>query len=122
MRMVDTIARLTLLYALAAPLGAQALEPPDARLVRAAVEAIPIGATVKLRTQNGERVKGVLLSVTEGEIRVKPATRLPERSRLFRFDQIERIARDQDHVSVGKYAGIGSAIGAAVILLLVAGL
>jgi hypothetical protein len=59
--------------------------------------------------------------VDEAGVRVKPATRMPERSRLAALDQIERIERHQDHVSVGKYAGLGGAIGAAVLLLPVAG-
>lgn len=63
----------------------------------------------------------MLFSRDETGIRVKPATRVREPSRQMAYDQIDRIDRDQDHVSVGKYAGIGSAIGAAVLLLLLAG-
>jgi hypothetical protein len=104
-----------------APLGAQTNETPDARLARTHVEQIPIGATVKLRTRDGERLKAVLFSADESGITVKLVTRLPEPSRRIAFGRIERIERDQDHVSVGKYAGVGSAIGAAVLLLLLAG-
>jgi hypothetical protein len=121
-RRLSSIALVILLCALAlAPLGAQPTETPESRLARTAVDALPIGATVKLRTRNGERLAAVLLSVDEAGIRVKPATRVPERSRLIAFEQIERIERHQDHVSVGKYAGIGGAIGAAVLILLLAG-
>ena len=119
---LKSIALMTLLCALSGmPLGAQSTETPESRLARTAVDALPIGATVKLRTRDGERLAAVLLSVDEAGIRVKPATRVPERSRLIAFDQIERIERHQDHVSIGKYAGIGGAIGAAVLLLLLAG-
>jgi hypothetical protein len=103
------------------PLGAQTAETLDVRLARTAVEQIPIGATVKLRTRDGERLKAVLFSADESGIRVKPVTRVPEPSRHVAFDEIERIERDRDRVSVGKYAGVGGAIGAALLLLLLAG-
>jgi len=106
----------------AAPVRAQAPESPEGRLARTAVEALPIGATVTFRIHDGERLKAVLLSVDETGVRVKPATRVPEPSRRFTYEQIERIDRKQDHVSVGKYAGIGSAIGAGVLFLLLAGI
>ena len=123
MQTLKASALITLVCLLAGtPLGAQTTETPESRLARTAVEALPIGATVNLRTRDGERLKAVLLSVDEAGVRVKPATRVPERSRLIAFDQIERIERHQDHVSVGKYAGVGSAIGAAAMFLLLAGI
>lgn len=123
MHTLKASALITLVCLLAGtPLGAQTTETPESRLARTAVEALPIGATVNLRTRDGERLKAVLLSVDEAGVRVKPATRVPERSRLIAFDQIERIERHQDHVSVGKYAGVGSAIGAAAMFLLLAGI
>jgi hypothetical protein len=116
------IALMTLLGVLiSTSLAAQTTETPDARLARTKVERIPIGATVKVRTRDGEQLKAVLFSADESGIRIKAATRVPEPSRRIAFDEIERIERDQDHVSVGKYAGVGSAIGAAVMLLLLAG-
>jgi endonuclease III len=119
---LTSIAHVTLLCVLiASPLGAQTTDTPDTRFARTLVEAIPIGATVTLRTRDGERLKAILFSADEAGIRVKPATRIPEPSRRIAYDQIERIERDQDHVSVGKYAGVGVAIGAAVLLLLLAG-
>lgn len=119
---LKSIAPATLLCLLiAAPLRAQTRETPDARVARTQVEQIPIGATVTLRTRDGERLKAVLFSADETGVRVKPATRVPEPSRRIAYDQIERIERKRDHVSVGKYAGIGSAIGAAALLLLLAG-
>jgi len=123
--MTDTlrsIAAATLLcLPIAAPVRARTTERPDARVARAQVEQIPIGATVTLRMRDGERLKAVLFSADEAGIRVKPATRVPEPSRRIAYDQIERIERKQDHVSVGKYVGIGSAIGAGVLLLVLAG-
>jgi hypothetical protein len=119
---LNTIALLTLLCALVGtPLRAQTTDKPDARFVRTLVETIPIGATVKLRTRAGERLTAVLWLADDVGIRVKPATRVPERSRSIPYDEIDRIERYQDHVSVGKYVGTGAAIGAATLWLLLAG-
>jgi hypothetical protein len=119
---LKSIVSATLLCLLiAAPLQAQTMETADARVARAQVERIPIGATVTLRMRDGERLKAVLFSADEAGIRVKPATRVPEPSRRIAYDRIERIERKRDHVSVGKYVGVGSAIGAGMLLLLLAG-
>jgi hypothetical protein len=101
------------------PLRAQRIETADAQLVRSDVERIPTGATVKLRMRDGERLKAVLFAADESGIRVKPVTRRPEPSRRITYDRIEAIERYQDRVSVGKYAGVGAAIGAGVMLILV---
>jgi hypothetical protein len=114
-------APLALLCLLTAPLRAQTTETPDARAARAQVEQIPIGATVSLQLRGGQRLKAVLFSADEVGVRVKPATRVPEPSRHIAYGQIERVERKQDRVSIAKYAGIGSAIGAAALLLLLAG-
>jgi hypothetical protein len=123
--MTQTVKSIALMTVIAlfvgTPLRAQTTDKPDARFARTLVEAIPIGATVKLRTRDGERFKAVLFSADEAGIRIKPATRVPEPSRQIAYGQIERIERVQDHVSFGKYVGVGGAIGAAALLLLLAG-
>jgi hypothetical protein len=68
--------------------------------------------------RDGERLKAVLFAADESGIRVKPVTRRPEPSRRITYDRIETIERYQDRVSVGKYAGVGAAIGAGVMLVL----
>ena len=88
---------------------------------RAYAEQIPIGSIGKLRTREGERLKAVLFRVGESGITVKPAARVPEPSRHIRFDSLSALERDEDRVSFGKYAGVGAAIGAAVLLVLLAG-
>ena len=62
--------------------------------------------------------QAVLFAADESGIRVKPVTRRPEPSRRMTYDRIESIERYQDRVSVGKYAGVGAAIGAGVMLVL----
>jgi hypothetical protein len=96
----------------------QTIERTEAQSIRDDAERIPIGATVKLRLRSGERLKGVLFSSDESSIRVKPVTRRPEPTRRIPYDGIETIQRYQDHVSLGKYAGVGAAIGGGVILTL----
>ena|SRR5438876_7838500 len=113
-----SVALLILLSFVGTPARAQTADTSDAGRVKAAVERIPIGATIKLETRDGEHLKAVLFAADESGIRVKPATRLPEPSRRISYDQIEAIARYQDRVSVGKYAGVGAAIGAGVLLLM----
>ena len=103
-------------------LGAQTPDRPEARLARIQVEQIPVGATVKVGTRDRERFKAVLFSIDESGIRVKLVTRLPEPSRLIPFDRIQKIERHVDHVSVGKYVGVGTGISAALLILLLAGL
>ena len=81
---------------------------------------IPIGATVKLRTSSGERMTAVLLTTDESGILVKPATRIPERSRRVSYDDLNSLERYEDRVSFGKYIAIGAAIGGAFFLGLLA--
>jgi hypothetical protein len=107
---------------LGAPIAAQTSETPEAQLARVHVAQMPIGATLKIWTRDGARFKAILFSVDASAIRIKPVTRVPEPSRLLSFDRIERVERYEDHVNVGKYAGVGAGIGAAVLLLLLAGL
>ena len=106
----------------ATSLQAQTPETPEARLARIQVEQIPIGATMNVWTRDRERFRAVLFSIGESDIRVKLVTRLPEPSRRIAFERIERIERHVDHVSVGKYVGVGTGISAALLILLLAGL
>ena len=116
-RISTTIATLLCLLSATAA-RAQPIESAEARMVRKEVERIPVGATVKLRMRNGERLNAVLFGVDEAAIRVKPVTRRPEPSRRLTYDTIETIDRYQDRVSLGKYAAIGLAIGAGAFLTL----
>jgi hypothetical protein len=114
-----SIALATCWCALLAPaVAAQTMDTPEAQLARIHVAHMPLGATLKVWTRDGERFKAVLLSVDASAIRVKPATRVPEPSRLLSLDRIERIERYEDRVNVGKYVGVGASIGAAVLLVL----
>ena len=94
----------------------------DEELWKARAGQIPIGATVKLRTNDGQRMRAVLMAVDESGILVKPTTRVPEPSRRVPFDRLDGLDRFEDHVSFPKYIGIGAAIAGSVFLTLLLGL
>ena len=90
----------------------------DVELWKSRAAQIPIGATVKLRTNDGHRMRAVLMGVDESGILVKPATRLPEPSRRLSFDRLEALDRFEDRVSFPKYIAIGAAIAGSLFLML----
>ena len=94
----------------------------DVELWKARAGQIPIGATVKLRTHDGARMRAVLMAVDQSGILVKPVTRLPEPSQHLSFDSLDGLERFEDRVSFPKYIGIGAAIAGSVFLTLLLGL
>jgi hypothetical protein len=90
----------------------------DVELWKSRAAQIPIGATVKLRTNDGHRMRAVLMGVDESGILVKPATRLPEPSRRLSFDHLEALDRFEDRVSFPKYIAIGAGIAGSLFLML----
>jgi hypothetical protein len=102
---------------LANPAGPRAA---DADVWRAYADHIPIGSTVTIRTNAGERITAVLYGVDDMGITFKPKTRLPEPARRLTFDQIAEVSPRSDRVNIGKYIAIGAAIGGAVFLGLLA--
>ena|SRR5436190_18559695 len=90
----------------------------DVELWKARAGQIPIGATVKLRTNDGHKMRAVLMAVDESGILVKPATRVPEPSRRLPFDRLEALDRFEDRVSFPKYIATGAAIAGSLFLML----
>jgi hypothetical protein len=101
----------------AAPLAAQTLGP-EAAARRSAAQQMPIGATVKLRTTDGQRFKAVLFGVDDEGITVKPATRVPVASIRIPFDRLDSMERDEGRIHFGRYIGIGAAVGGAMLFIL----
>ena len=97
--------------------GAQTSGPEVAAL-RTAAQRVPIGATIKLRTTDGQRFKAVLFAVDEDGITVKPATRTPVASMKIPFDRVDSMERDEGRVHFGRYIGIGAAVGGAMLFIL----
>jgi hypothetical protein len=90
----------------------------DVELWKARAGQIPIGATVKLRTNDGHSMRAVLMAVDESGILVKPATRVPEPSRHLPFDRLEALDRFEDRVSFPKHIATGAAIAGSLFLML----
>ena len=101
----------------AAPLRAQTLAP-EAAARRTAAQRVPIGATVKLKTRDGQRFKAVLIGIDEKGITVKPATRIPVPAVRIPFDRLDGMARDEGHLHIGRYVGVGAAVGGIVLFVL----
>ena len=93
----------------------------DVELWKSRADQIPIGATVKLRTNDGHRMRAVLMAVDGSGIVVKPVARLPEPSRHLSFDSIDALDSFEDRVSFPKYIGLGAAIAGSVFLMLLFG-
>ena len=92
----------------------------DVELSKSRAGPIPIGATVQLRTNDGHRMRAVLMGVDESGILVKPATRVPEPSRRLAFDRLEALDRFEDRVNFPKYIATGAAIAGSLFLMLLA--
>jgi len=101
--------------------GPRVCAAQDVELWKARAGQIPIGATVKLRTNDGHKMRAVLMAVDGSGIVVKPVARLPEPSRHLSFDSIDALDRFEDRVSFPKYIGLGAAISGTVFLILLAG-
>jgi len=113
--------RIVILFALGVLAHAAVARAQDVELWRARAAQIPIGATVKLRTHDGVRMRAVLMAVDGSGMVVKPVARLPEPSRHLSFDSIDALDRFEDRVSFPKYIGLGAAISGTVFLILLAG-
>jgi hypothetical protein len=87
------------------------------------VRKLPIGTNVKLRLEDGRKIKATLMSIEEDMVVVKVNTRLPEpplRIELGRIvdADIDRGTSLGRAIAAGTAAGAGAALG--VFLLLIA--
>ena len=81
---------------------------------------LPIGSTVRVRTNDGKRITAVLAIVDDAGITIAPKTRRPEAPRHIPFEQLAQIEIKQDGMSAGKAAAIGAAVGGGVFLAIMA--
>jgi hypothetical protein len=86
---------------------------------------LPIGSTVRVRTNDGKRTTAVLAIVDDTGITISPKTRVPEPPRHIPFDQLAQIEIKQQGIGAGKAVAIGvaSGVGAffAIMLIILAG-
>ena len=88
---------------------------------RKVAEAIPLGARVRVQTNDGRRIAGTLMRVDDTSVLVKRSTRLPEPAVAVTFASIGNLERDQAKgFHLGKALAIGAATGAGIILTMFA--
>jgi hypothetical protein len=92
-----------------APPAASPAAPPET-IAGEFVRRLPIGTSVEVRLDDGERVKGTLMAIEESNALIKERTRVPEAPRTVALGRIV----DADVMrgnSLGKGIAIGVAIG-----------
>lgn len=84
-------------------------------------EKLPIGATVRLRTADGQRHTAILTIVDRDGITVESRSRIPEPARRVTYDQIRQLElKTANGASMAKAAAVGAAIGAGTFVGLLA--
>lgn len=89
--------------------------------LRAMVADVPLGSRIKLTTRAGKRMTATLLTISDSAIVVKRETRVPEPAQEIRYEEIERLQKDQGRgFPLAKAIGVGLAAGVGAILTLFA--
>jgi hypothetical protein len=88
----------------------------DPDIWRRYAERLPIGATVRIGTTDGERLTAVLMTVDDAGITVKPKTRIPVPARQVPFDRLVQLELAREGTNIAKAAAIGGGVGAGVFL------
>ncbi len=103
--------------------AAQANPAGDAEIkaLKQMASAMPVGKRVKAQTNDGKRITGTLMTVTDEAVMIKKNTRIPEPAVTLRFADLARLElQTGEGMSAGKIVGIGLAAGAGAILTLFA--
>jgi hypothetical protein len=91
----------------------------EATAFKQMAEGIPPGTRVSVRTKEGRRVNGTLMTVEADRIVVKRDSRVPEPALGIAFADLTRLERvSNGGFSMGKALGIGLAAGVGAILTL----
>lgn len=92
-----------------------------ADLLRAYVEKLPIGSTVKVKMKVGKDVKGTLMVIEPDAIVVKPKTRIARPERRLPYTDVEFVevqTRNGSNIAKSVAIGVGTGAGAFFGLLL----
>jgi hypothetical protein len=93
----------------------------EAQALKQMAAAIPLGSRVKLHTNNGKRLNGTLMSVSDDAVIIKKRTRLLEPAVTVAFTELSSLElQTGEGMSAGKVVGIGLAAGAGAIITLIA--
>ena len=106
-----TIALLTLAITLPAfPAHAQSVASPD--LWRDLAQHLPAGAAVKVRMNDGRKVRATLVRASEESMTLLPKTRVQVPPQEVRYDAVQSIEPEKGGgMSAGKAAAIGVSTG-----------
>jgi hypothetical protein len=92
----------------------------EAQALKQMAAAIPLGSRVKVHTNNGKRLNGTLMSVSDDAVIIKKRTRLPEPAVTVAFTELSSLElQTGEGMSAGKVVGIGLAAGAGAIITLI---
>lgn len=116
---------IVLVLLLASPRVATAQQVvPSPDLWRNVAEKVTPGATVKLRLQDGRKLKAVLLQVSDDAITIKPKTRVPLPPQRVDYTAIESIELDErggigaaKAVAIGIVSGVGAFLGMLLVFV-----
>ena len=98
------------------PEAASGAQDPPPDVWRRFAGQLPVGTTLRIRTQAGERFTGVLLVVGDTGITVSPRTRIPEPMRAVPYTDIAQIEPIKNGAGLVKAAAIGAGVGGATFL------
>ena len=101
---------------------AQATLQPD--VWRGFAQQIDVGARIKIRLDDGQRVVATLIQAGTDSLVVQPRTRVPVPVQRIAYDRIASIERDKPGgigagraVAIGVASGVGAFLGTLLILI-----
>ena len=80
------------------------------------VSRLPVGTTTKLRLEDGQKIKGTLMSIENDAVVVKVNTRLPEPPLRIELSRIVDADIDRGGANLGRAIAAGTAAGAGAAL------
>jgi len=123
--MLTRLMTMILLLALVTPAIAQTV--PAADVWRTFAARLDVGARVKIRLRDGQRVSATLIQAGPDDLLVQPRTRRAVPVQHVPYDAILSLERDEPRgigtgkaVAIGVAAGVGTFLG--ILLLIVASL
>lgn len=112
------------LIAMVATQGTFAQASPQPDIWRDFAQRIDVGARVKVRFLDGQRVTATLIKADAGELWLQPRTRVLVPVQRVGYDQIASLERDDARgmgagkaVAIGVASGVGAFLGTLLILI-----
>lgn len=104
--------------------GAFAQAPPQEDIWRAFAQKIDVGARVRVRLHDGQRVTATLIRADADALLLQPRTRVPVPVQRIAYDQVALLERDKARgigagkaVALGVASGVGAFLGTLLILI-----